>query len=452
MKKFDVIVIGAGTGLEIVSFAANQGMKVALIEEGQMGGTCINRGCIPSKMLIHAADVAETINTAGKFGIKAKIDSVDLSSLVERVSKTVDHDSKNIEESLREDSNITLYKARGKFVGEKTIEVAGETITGEKIFIVAGTRPDVPPISGIDKVPYLTSTEALRLTELPKTLVIIGGGYIAAELAHFFGSLGSTVHIINRGPQLVANEDSEISKWFTIEFSKKYNVHLNTEIISVRKENATVIVQVKNQDGKVEDISGDQLLMATGRKSNADILNVSASGIEVNERGLIKVNDFLETSVKNVWALGDIVGILSLKHTANHQVGYVIRNAFLGEHKSVDYSAIGHAIFSSPQVAGVGKTEDDLKKDNIPYRVGKYEYKDTGMGGALQENGLVKVLLSKNSDAILGCYIVGKDASTLIHEVIVAMKATGKGNAITNAVYIHPALSEVIQRAFYGVE
>jgi len=452
MKKFDVIVIGAGTGLEIVSFAAGRGMKVALIEEGVMGGTCLNRGCIPSKMLIHAADVAETIKSAGKFGISAKIDSVDLASLVKRVSETVDDDSKNIEESLREDNNVTIYKTRGKFVGDKTLEVAGETIVGDKIFIVAGTRPDVPPISGIESVPYLTSTEALRLTTLPETLVIIGGGYIAAELAHFFGSLGSTVHIINRGPKLVANEDSEIAEWFTGEFSKKHKVHLNAEIVGVRKEGSTVVVQIKNADGKTEDIAGNKLLMATGRKSNADILNVSDSGIKVSERGLIKVNDFLETSVKGVWALGDIVGILSLKHTANHQVGYVIRNAFLGEHEPVDYSAIGHAMFSSPQVAGVGKTEDELKKTNTPYRVGKYEYKNTGMGGALQENGLVKVLLAKDDDTILGCHIIGKDASTLIHEVIVAMKATGKASAITNAVHIHPALSEVIQKAFYSVE
>lgn len=449
MKEFDVIVIGAGTGLDIMSFAAERGMKVALIEEGPMGGTCLNRGCIPSKMLIHAADVAETIQGSKKFGIDAKIHGIDFASLVNRVSSLVDKDSEEIEKSIRESHNITLFKERAEFVGERTLKTSQGEIKGEKVFIVGGTRPDIPPFPGIEKVEYMTSTEALRTTTLPKKLIVIGGGYIAAELAHFFGALGSNIHIIERGPRLLGNEDSEISEWFTKEFSKKYNIYLNSNVTHVSQNGNTITVEIEDK-GKKSKILGDKLLVATGRKPNADILNVKATNVAMDDKGYIKVNEHLETNVKNIWALGDIVGILPLKHTANYQGEYAIQNAFTGHRHAVDYSAIGHAIFSSPQVAGVGKTEDELKKEGVPYRIGKYEYKNTGMGEAILENGLVKVLVAKNSNKILGCHIIGRDSSTLIHEVIVTMKS-GNADAVINAVHIHPALSEVVARAFYSI-
>ncbi len=449
MKKYDVLVIGSGAGLEVASWAAGRGLSVAIVEEGPLGGTCLNRGCIPSKMLIHSADVAETIRDSAKFGIKSSIEDIDFASIIKRVSKIVDTDSSGIEQSIKSGDNPTLYKVRGKFIGPKQLQVGEEQIEAEKVFIVGGTRPSFPPIPGLKDTPFLDSTKALRLEKQPEHLVVIGGGYIAAELAHFYGSLGTKVTLLVRGKLMLSNEDEEIAKWFTDEFSKKHEILFDTEAESVSYQDNTYSIKLKDSDKTLEP---DQLLVATGRVSNSDILDVKTAGVETDDHGYIKVDEYLKTNVSGIYAFGDIVGILPFRHTANEQVGYAIRNAFTEHRKSVDYFAIGHAVFSSPQIGGVGKTEQELKKEDIPYKVGRAELKDTGMGGALQANGLAKVLTDETGQKILGVHIVGPEASVLIHEAIVAMKAKGTVDAITNSVYIHPALPEWLQRAFFAIE
>lgn len=448
-KKFDVLVVGSGAGLEIASFAAEKGLSVAIVEEGPLGGTCLNRGCIPSKMLIHSADVVETIRSSQKFGIKSKIEEIDFASIVKRVSEVVDTDSSGIEKAIRESRNPTLYKMRGKFIGPKQMQVGNEVIEADKVFIVGGTRPSTPPIPGLETTPYLDSTKALRLEKQPEHLVVIGGGYIAAELAHFFGALGTKVTVLVRGSLMLNNEDEEIAQWFTKEFSKKHEILFNVEAEAVSYQDGIFIIKLKGDGGKLEI---DQLLVATGRTPNTDILDVKTTGVEVDDKGYIKVNEYLETNMEGIWAFGDILGILPFRHTANDQVSYAIRNAFTDKKVPFDPFAIGHAVFSSPQVGGVGKTEQELKKQGIPYKVGKAELKDTGMGGALQENGLAKVLTDETGKKILGVHIVGPQASVLIHEAIVAMKTSGTVDAITNSVYIHPALPEWLQRAFFSIE
>jgi len=449
MKKFDVLVVGSGAGLEVASFASEKDMSVAIVEEGPLGGTCLNRGCIPSKMLIHSADVVETIKSSEKFGIKSKIENIDFASIVKRVSEVVDTDSAGIEKSIRESGNPTLYKLRGKFIGSKQMQVGDEQIEADKVFIVGGTRPSTPPIPGLEDTPYLDSTKALRLEKQPEHLVIIGGGYIAAELAHFYGALGTKITILVRGERMLDNEDEEIADWFTKEFSRKYKILFKTETEAVFYQDNKFILKLKGGGGKLES---DQLLVATGRVSNTDILDVKSTGVETDERGYIKVNEYLETNVKGIWAFGDIIGILPFRHAANNQVGFAIKNAFTDKKVPFEPFAIGHAIFSSPQVGGVGKTEQELKKEGISYKVGKAELKDTGMGGALQENGLAKVITDETGKKILGVHIIGSQASILIHEAIVAMKTNGTVDAITNSVYIHPALPEWLQRAFFAIE
>lgn len=449
MKKFDVIVVGSGAGLEVASFAAEKGLSVALVEEGPLGGTCLNRGCIPSKMLIHSADVVETIRSSEKFGIKSKIEAIDFASIVKRVSEVVDTDSAGIEKAIKESSNPTLYKMRGKFIGPKRMQVGSEQIEAEKVFIVGGTRPTVPLIPGLDSTPYLDSTKALRLEKQPEHMVIIGGGYIAAELAHFYGALGTKITVLVRGNRMLDNEDEEIADWFTKEFSKKYEILFETEVETVSYQDNKFITKLK---GGGEKLESDQLLVATGRVPNTDILDVKATGVETDEKGYIKVNEYLETNVRGVFAFGDILGILPFRHTANDQVSFSIRNAFTDKKVPFGPFAIGHAVFSSPQVGGVGKTEQELKKEGVKYKVGRAQLKDTAMGGALQENGLAKVLTDELGQAILGVHIVGPQASVLIHEAIVAMKENGTVNAITQAVYIHPALPEWLQRAFFSIE
>jgi len=445
-KRYDVIVIGAGSGLTISSYAAEHGMSVAIVEQGPFGGTCLNRGCIPSKMLIHSADVAEEIKHANIFGIKAKITGIEWKKLVSRVNNFVGKDAWEIEKANRKEKNVTVYKAQAKFIGRKTLEAGKDTITADKIFICAGARPSIPPIPGLQDVDFITSDEALRLKKQPKELVIIGGGYIAAELAHFFGALGTKVTIIQRGNLLMNNEDSEIAQRFTEVYKRKFNVILNANTRQVYKKGRKIAVDL-DVGGKRKTVAGDALLVATGRVPNTDVLNVKAAGVEVNERGFIKVNEYLETSVPGIWAIGDIAGIYMFKHSANLEAEYAVQNAF-DKKTAVDYYAMPHAAFSSPQVAAVGKTEDELKQQKIPYLKAVYDFKNTGYGKAIEDNdGFVKVLVSPTKE-ILGCHIIGTDASILIHEVIVAMKARLGAEGITKAVHIHPALSEVVQRAF----
>lgn len=439
------MVVGSGAGLDVASYAAGSGMSVALIEEGPLGGTCLNRGCIPSKMLIHYADVAQTIGESAKFGIKSKIENIDFASIVKRVSEFVDAESDKIEKSVRAAGNPVLYKIRSKFIGPKRMQVGEEIIEADKVFIVGGTRPFAPPIAGLSETPYLDSTKALRLTKQPEHLIVIGGGYIAAELAHFFGSLGTKITILVREEKMLDNEDEEIADWFTRKFSQKYNILLKTEAETVSFRDNGFKIRLK--DGR--KLAADQLLVATGRIPNTDILDVKASGVETDEKGYIKADDYLETNVKGIWAFGDIIGILPFRHTANDQVKCTVRNAFSGQKEPFDPFAIGHAVFSSPQVGGVGKTEQELKRNGVKYRTGRAELKYTGMGGALMENGLAKVLVDEQNN-ILGCHIIGPQASILIHEAIVAMKVNGKAEAITDSVYIHPALPEWLQRAFFA--
>lgn len=452
MQTFDLIVIGAGSGLNISSAAADRGMKVALIEKGPMGGTCLNRGCIPSKIIIHSADVAEIIRKGKNFGINSKIFSINFEKITGRASSIVDKEAKEIESAIIEDKNTTLFKTEAKFIAERTLKVGKETIKGDKVIIAAGTRPSVPPIEGLNQVNCITSDEALRLKKQPKTMTILGGGYIAAELAHFYGALGTKINIVQRANSLVPNEDEEISRKFTEIFKKKYNVLTEFNAVKVSKNRGKFIVAAENKNKKKKLIS-EQLLVATGRIPNTDILDVKKTNVDTDEKGFIKTNNYLETTAKNIWALGDIVGKFLFKHSANLEAEYVYNNAILNKKAKVDYTAMPHAIFSSPQIAGVGFREQDLREKKINYAVGRYEFIKSGMGLALQDNeGFVKIFADRKTRKILGCHILGSEASTLIHEVIVAMKAGLTIDAIKNAVHVHPALSEVVQRAVNNIE
>jgi len=453
MEQFDVIVIGAGSGLNVSSATAGMGLKTAVVEKGPMGGTCLNRGCIPSKMIIHAADVAETINKAKIFGINAKGFTVDFKKVTQRASKTVDKDARNIEAGIRQSKNITLFKTEGKFIGYKTLQVGNKKIKGNKIIIAAGTRPTIPEIEGLQEVDFMTSKEALRLTKQPKSLTVIGGGYISAELAHFYGALGTKINIIQRRDKLVPNEDDEIAKKFTEIFKKKYNVFLGSNAVKVAKKGKKIITTVEDKNGKRKNIVSDKLLVAAGRVPNTDILDVKKTNVKTDKKGYVKVNEYMETSAKNIWALGDIAGKFYFKHSANLESEYVYNNAFGKQKRKIDYYAMPYAIFSSPQIAGVGMTEQEIKEKNIDYVIGTYDFINSGMGIAIEDKeGLVKIYVDRKTRKILGCHIMGTGASTLIHEVIVAMKSGNTVDLLSESVHIHPALSEVVQRAVNRIQ
>ncbi len=449
MLNFDLIVIGSGSGLDVANAAAQHGMKVAIIEKSRMGGTCLNRGCIPSKLLIHSADVAETIRTAGTFGIKVEGFSVDFESIVNRSNRIVDTDSDGIRSAFSRIDNPMLFPRECRFVGEKAIMVGDRTIRAEKILIASGTRPKIPNIKGLVGKGFLTSDEALRLEKQPKILTILGGGYIAAELAHFFGALGTKVNIVQRRSLLLPGEDEEVAAKFTEIFSKKYKVYLGYDTESVAKNGQTFVVTARNASGRKLELESDQLLVATGRMPNSDGLDLSKTGVNVDQQGFVKVDQYLETNVSGIFALGDAVGRYQFKHSANLEAQYAFNNIVgHGKKIAVDYTAMPRAVFSSPQVAGAGYTEQELKKEKIAYEKATYDYIKTAMGEAIEDReGFVKFLVAKEGGKILGCHIIGSHASVLIHEVLVAMRAGLPVDAISRTVHIHPALSEVVSRA-----
>ena len=465
MEEFDFIVIGSGSGLDVANVAANQDQSVAVIEKGPLGGTCLNRGCIPSKHLLYHADVLETIEHAGEFHIDATVDSVAFADIVREVNEEVSADAESIRRGLRSSDRHALFEGEGQFIAERTLQLVsgtddGARLSGETILIAAGTRPAVPDIKGIEAVDYLTSTEALQLEKRPDHLVIIGGGYIAAELAHFFGTFGSDVTIIGRRPHLLPEADEEVAEAFTDRFEDRFTVHTGHAATAVSQESGTVNVKAEPYEygdtrGVIDGadsitVTGDSLLVAAGRVPNSDILNLDATSVETDERGFIETDEYLRTTGDNIWALGDIVGEYLLKHSANHEARGVARNIFGSDLEPVDYTAMPFAVFTSPEVAGVGALEEDLREAGREYAINVYRYEDTARGDAMNAKGFVKVLIDLEGQ-VLGCHIIGPQASSLIQEVVVSMKvAEGTVQDIRDSVHIHPALSEVVQRAFSG--
>ncbi len=454
MRKFDLIVIGSGSGLEVSSEASDAGWSVAVVEEGPFGGTCLNRGCIPSKMLIHCADVMQTVQNASMFGIHATVDRVDWPFIVHRAFEEVDADSAMIERGNRESPNVEVFKGRGRFTGPKTIEITdgdneGEQLTAGNILIAAGTRPWVPQIPGLEQTPYITSDQALRLPEQPQRLTVVGGGYITAELAHFFGALGTAVTIIHRRGQMLREEDEDIARRFTEVYQRRFNMVLDANVTGISSRDGEITVEVATADGN-RYITSDTLLMATGRVPNTDILGVSEAGVELDQRGYVKTDEYLQTNVPGIWALGDIVGRYLLKHSANLEAAYAANNILNPENQAaVDYHAMPHAVFASPQVASVGLTQQEAESRGAAYVAATYKYSDTAYGASIEDNdGFVKVLADPESGQILGCHIIGTDAATLIQEAANAMRLRLGVEAITQSIYVHPALPEVIQRAF----
>ena len=443
MDVYDLLVIGSGAGLNVAVKAAEAGLKVCLVEKGPLGGTCLNRGCIPSKIVIHSAEVAEIIGRSKEFGIKSTISKINFKYVTDRANKTVDADARNIQRALLKGKNPKLIQGEAKFIAPYTIQVGKKQIKGKKVLIASGARPFIPPIEGLDNVDYMTSTEALRLTKLPKSMIVIGGGYIGAELGNFYGALGCKVTLLQRGPLLLPREDVDVAKTFTKIMKRKLNVVTNASANKIMNKNGKSVVKAK-VGFRTKNFYAEKLLVATGVTPNSDVLDVVKTGVKVNKRGFVKVNKFMETSVKNIWALGDVSGVYMFRHSANLEADYVVNN-ILKKKKAVDYDPMPHAVFTSPEIAGVGLTEQEVKGKK--YVVGKAFYKNTGKGEALNEKeGFVKFIVAPNR-RILGCHILGPQASVLLHQVLIAMKAPDSLRLLRNVVHIHPALNEVVQRA-----
>jgi len=451
MVSFDVLVIGTGSGMIVASAAVENGLTTAVVDNGPMGGTCINRGCVPSKMLIYPADVATLAREAEKIGVNATINSVDFKKIMTRMHTLVKEDTEAQTRGVEATPNLKWFKNKGEFIGEYSLQVGNQTIKADKIFIASGARVGIPQIKGIENVDYLTSDTVLELENPPKSIIIVGGGYIGVEYGHFFTGIGVKTTILQRPSRLLPDEEPEISDLLKKELEQRIQIHLGFEVLEVRQEDNMKIVTAKNREnGALRDFSAEALMIAAGRLPNSDTLKPERTGVALDERGYIKVNEFLETGKKNIWAFGDAIGKKMFKHVANYEAGIVWHNS-IHEHKvPMDYSAAPHAIFSHPQVAAVGLKEVEAKNQGYKILVGKAQYKNTAMGAAMGEpEGFVKVIVERETGKVLGAHIIGPEASVLIQEIVNVIVTETKSYApILRAMHIHPALTEVVQQAF----
>ncbi len=452
MKEYDVIIIGSGAGANLIEDALSHEKSLALVDKGPAGGTCLNVGCIPTKLLVCPADRVMEVREAQKLGISASIESVDFGAIMARMHGHVGETRDRVQEALDKAEDFDYYNGEAHFTGEYTLEVKGQTIRGKTIFLATGARPLVPPIKGIEEIEYLTNESALRLTELPESMVVIGGGYIAVEFAHFFEAMGTKVTILQRNRRLVPEEEPEISEQLRVSLGRRMRIHLDTEVTEVRQSGPVTTVAARDRgSGKQIEVTAGSVLVAAGRKSNADVLMVQNTGVRTDERGYIAVDEFFETSKPGIWAFGDAIGKKMFRHTANHAAELVWHNAVHGKKSRLNFLTVPHAVFSWPEIASVGLTEEEAVKvmGKGELLVGKAMYTDVARGEALAETeGFAKTVVHRKTGKVLGYHIIGPQASTLIQEVVNAMANDGNLWSIAKGEHIHPALPEVVLKAF----
>ncbi len=452
MKNYDYIIVGNGSGGALADAAVSHNLKIAVIDKKPIGGTCENFGCIPSKMLMLPAHRIMEIKEAARLGIKTEITDTNFSEVMERmrIHRKATQDRRY--DAVRNSPPMDFYFGEAEFTDEYTLSINGKTLRGEKIVIAAGARPSHPPIEGIDSHPTLNNETVLELKRLPRSMIIIGGGYIAAEYGHFFSAFGSEVTIIEQGNRLLSNEEPEISEALEKALGDRLNIVLNVKAEKMEGNDYGLRISGRDEKGDLMKIEAEELLIATGRISNADVLKVGNTGVAVDDRGFIRVNERLETGKEGIWALGDIIGKQMFKHVANREAGVVFENSIHGEKMEMDYDSIPHAVFTYPEIASLGYTENQARKKHDIW-VGRAGYSDTAWGLAMrEEEGFVKIIVDRESRNVIGAHIFGPNASMIIQELINAASGKHDISALANPMHIHPALPEVITSALYNLE
>jgi mycothione reductase len=443
-ESFDLIVVGSGSGNSIPSYLDD--WNIAIVERDVFGGTCLNRGCIPSKMFVYPADLAVAAGSSSKLGIDTQFNGADWSAIRDRVFGLIDP----IAEGGREyratgTPNVTLIEGTADFLDERTLDVEGRRITAPNILLAAGARPVVPPITGLVETGFHTSDSIMRLPELPKRLGVIGGGFIAVEMAHVFSGLGSHVTIFNRSNTLLRGFDHDISARFTEVFGERVELMLGH--VPTKVERVADGIKITCAVGET---TVDELLVATGREPNSDLLNVDAAGLECHHHGTVAVDDTMATNVPGIWAIGDLANNYQLKHLANAEATVAFWNiAHPDDLRHQSYKAVPSAVFSNPQVATVGLTEQEADHQGRSFRVGQRDYGGTAYGWAMaDETGFAKVLVEDETGLIIGAHVIGPQASSIIQPLVQAMQFDQRADDVAHEVlYVHPALTEVVENA-----
>jgi mycothione reductase len=456
VRHFDLCIIGTGSGNSIVD-ARFDHLTVALVEMGTFGGTCLNVGCIPSKMLVHAADLAASTVQATRLGVDLDFRGVRWREIQERIFGRIDPMAANGRGDRQRSDNVTVFDGRARFVGPRELDVgAAETISADQVVIAAGSRPVIPYLPGLSSVEFHTSDTVMRLPKLPQSMIIIGGGYISAEFAHIFSAFGVSVTVLNRSDVLLRREDADVTKRFTELLGRRVDVRLETNVEAVETTgDRGVRVHTLGPDGARDHLEAEVLLIATGRAPNGDTLDLPQGGIEIDADGLIVVDDYLRTSAAGVFALGDVCSQEQLKHVANKDARVVQHNLLHPDSMiTSDRRMVPHAVFSMPQVASVGLTEAQAEEQGIDYVVSREDYGETAFGWAMEDTDhFVKIIADARSKIILGAHVIGPQASSLIQPLIQAMTFEQSGLEVARGQYwIHPAMTEVLENALLGLD
>ncbi len=449
MKHYDIIVIGSGGGMKIALPAASMGLKTAFIEQDAVGGTCLNRGCIPSKMLIYPTELPSLIREAHRINVTSDSNArVEFGALVKRISETVDRMSVDQRSEIEHTANLDFYPTHAEFISDRILQAGADELAAEKVFIATGSRPRIPDIPGLKGTPFMTSHEALRRTDLPDRLLVIGAGYIAVELGGAYAAAGADVNFIVRS-RFLRQEDREVAEEFSNVFGRTHSVHTGLVPIRVDHNAGFFSVTCKNTLEQHRSFKVDALLVATGTMPCTDDLGLRNTGIETDQNGFIQVDKYLQTNVEGIYALGDCIGNYLYRHTVNYEGDYLVRTVLEGRAgEPINYGPVPHAVFGVPEIAGVGMTEQQAVEQRKDYIVGKASYADSNAGLARgYEYGFVKLLVERPTRRIIGAHILGDEASDMIHLFIAMMKKEGTLDDLLDMIFIHPALPEIARDA-----
>ncbi|WP_233883916.1 dihydrolipoyl dehydrogenase [Tenacibaculum piscium] len=456
--KYDLIIIGSGPGGYIAAIRAAQlGSNVAIIEKySTLGGTCLNVGCIPSKALLDSSHhYYDAVNHFEEHGITVEKPSFDFTKMVDRKANIVETTTGGIK-YLMDKNKITVHEGLGSFEDATHVKVTkndgtSEVIEGTNIIIATGSKPSTLPFIKLDKERVITSTEALKLKEVPKHLLVIGGGVIGLELGSVYKRLGADVTVIEYAPKITPTMDADVSKELTKVLKKQgMKINANHGVTSVERNGDEVIVKATNKKGEEVTFTGDYCLVAVGRKAFTQGLDLEKAGVKLTDRGMVDVNDHLQTNVSNIYAIGDVVRGAMLAHKAEEE-GVVVAEFLAGQKPHIDYNLIPGIVYTWPEVAAVGKTEQELKDADVAYKVGKFSMRALGRSRASGDlDGFVKVLADKNTDEILGVHMVGARVADLIMEAAVAMEFRASAEDLARICHGHPTYSEAVKEAAKG--
>lgn len=444
MPTYDAIVIGSGQGGNPLSQKlADHGWSVALIEKAELGGTCVNTGCTPTKTMIASAQVAHYARHAEKWGVRARDVSVELSRVIGRKEGIVNQWRSGVERKVRERKNLHLYRGRARFSARHRLRVGDDTLESERIFINTGTRPSIPSLEGLNRIDYLTNASIMELRDLPQHLLVLGGGYVGLEFGQMFRRFGSQVTIVHQSEHLLPREDADVTAELKNALeSEGIRFILSARATSVDKQDNQIRLRVQVGDASMT-VSGSHLLVATGRRPNTDDLGLADAGVEVDRQGHIRVNARLETNVPGIWALGDVKGGPAFTHISYNDYQILYANLIEGKNLSTDDRIVPYAVFTDPQLGRVGLTEREARATGRRLKIGKIP--SAWVARAIERDetaGLMKVVVDADTDRILGAAILSAEGGELVQILGFVMLAGAPYTLLKGAIYIHPTLAE----------